>query len=334
MILVTGPTGRVGEQVVRTLRRLKLEVRSLVRKGSEYFWLNDTGSTYFFGDLRDELSIRRATREMEYLIVCSGVRLETKDNNHDSVTLAGHEALFRLAKERGVKRVVMLSCAGVDRDYAVPSFYARKGAEDLLVSSGLEYTILRTPLHEQHFLELAFQVRERGTAILPGPGDNVLYPVSTRDLALMLVSCLDQASVRNRIIEVGGLEAFTPRAAFEAACAALEVEPSGRSLPSPAAALGMRLGRPVRRYANRLKEMRLWFSEDFALDTDALRQTFNIPFQGFQAALAPAAQVMTIRRDPELREKHMVHPQFYATVYEPGVAKLADMPVGPPPRRD
>jgi len=334
MILVTGATGRVGEQVVRTLRRLKLDVRSLVRKGSEYFWLNDTGCHYFFGDLRDELSVSRAARDVDYLIVCSGVRLESRDNNHTSVTLDGHNALFRLARERGIKRVVLLSCAGVDRGYTVPSFYARKGAEELLIGSGIDYTILRAPLHEQHFLDLAFRVRERGSAMLPGPGENTMYPVSTRDLALMLVSSLDLDAVRNRTVEVGGLQAITPREAFEAACDALDVQPSGRPLPGPLVALGSRLGRPVRRFSNQLSEMSRWFSEDFSVDPDALQSTFGIPFQGFHAALAPAAKNMAIRRDPELREKHMVHPQFYATVYEPGTAQLEDMPIGPPPRRD
>jgi hypothetical protein len=37
--------------------------------------------------------------------------------------------------------------------------------------------------------------------------------------------------------------------------------------------------------------------------------------------------------DPEERERRMVHPQFYATVYQPGVARLGDLPSGPPPRR-
>ena len=39
-------------------------------------------------------------------------------------------------------------------------------------------------------------------------------------------------------------------------------------------------------------------------------------------------------RDPERREARMVHPQFYATVYEPGTADLTLLPDGPPPRRD
>ena len=49
MILVTGATGRLGGQIVRLLRAAKMDVRALVRAGSEYFWLNDTGCTYFFG---------------------------------------------------------------------------------------------------------------------------------------------------------------------------------------------------------------------------------------------------------------------------------------------
>ncbi len=334
MILVTGPTGRVGEQVVRTLRRLKLDVRSLVRKGSEYFWLNDTGCNYFFGDLRDELSVRRATRDMEYLIVCSGVRTESRDNNHTSVTIEGHAKLFEIARERGIKRVVMLSCMGADRGYAVPSFHSRKGAEELLISSGLEYTILRSGLHEQHFLDLAMKVREKGQVYLPGAGSNQINPVNTRDLALMLISCLDQESVKNRTIEVGGLETMSALEAFQRACAAVEVEPNGKVLPGPVVTLGSKLRRPVRRFANQLNEMHQWFSDDFTVDPATIKATFNIPFSGFDAGLAPSAEQMTIRRDPELREKHMVHPQFYATVYEPGTAKLEDMPVGPPPRRD
>ena len=334
MILVTGATGRVGEQVVRTLRRLKLDVRSLVRKGSEYFWLNDTGCSYFFGDLRDELSLKRATRDVEYIIACSGVRTESRDNNHASVTLDGHRRLFEIAQERGIKRVVLLSCAGADRDYPIPAFYSRKQAEDLLIGSGLSYTILRAPLHEQHFLDYAFRVKDRGSVALPGAGDGALYPISTRDLALMLVSSLDLDATRDRIIDVGGPEAISPRQAFTLACEALGVPAQGRPLPGPAVALGSRLGRPVRRFANQLSEMHRWFSEDFPLDTAQLKATFGIPLQGFQAALAPAVETMNIRRDPELREKHMVHPQFYATVYEPGTARLEDMPVGPPPPRD
>ena len=38
----------------RDVRRL--DVRVLVRKGSHYYWLNDTGCAFFFGDLLDPVS--------------------------------------------------------------------------------------------------------------------------------------------------------------------------------------------------------------------------------------------------------------------------------------
>ena len=53
VILVTGATGRLGSRIVRLLRRARLPVRALVRSGSYYYRLNDTGCGYFFGDLRN-----------------------------------------------------------------------------------------------------------------------------------------------------------------------------------------------------------------------------------------------------------------------------------------
>ena len=85
MILVVGGTGRLGNQVVRALRDQGKEVRALVRKGSEYFWLNDTGTNYFFGDLRDPQSLHRALRDCEAVISSATVRVEQTDNNHKTM---------------------------------------------------------------------------------------------------------------------------------------------------------------------------------------------------------------------------------------------------------
>jgi hypothetical protein len=60
----------------------------------------------------------------------------------------------------------------------------------------------------------------------------------------------------------------------------------------------------------------------------------GLPATDLRTAMQTTAEVMNILRDPEARQDHMVHPQFYATVYEPGTAKLTDLLDGPPPRRD
>lgn len=334
MILVTGGTGRYGEQIVRTLRKLGLDVRALVRKGSEYYWLNDTGCGFFFGDLLDPVSLRRACRDVQYLIVASGVTTETRSNNHTTVTLEGHANLFEAARQRGVQKVVMLSCMGVDRGYEVPSFYARKGAEEQLVNSGLDYTILRASVHEHFFLDMAWRVHDRGSIMLPGDGDNQLQPLASRDLALMAAASLDLDDVANQTVEVAGPDVLTARQAFDAACNVVGVEPSATILPSPAVQLGKRIGRPIRRYTHKLAEMSTWFSQDFTVDAAALAARFNIPLTSFSDALQDTNEVYKVMRDPDSREKRMVHPQFYATVYEPGEADWASLPDGPIKRVD
>jgi uncharacterized protein YbjT (DUF2867 family) len=329
MILVTGATGRTGDQVVRALRGLGLPVRALVRKGSEYYWLNDTGCGFFFGDLRDPTTLARATLDVEYVVACSGLRTETRQDNHASVTVEGHRALFEAARARGVRRTVLLSCMGVDRGHDVVAFTARKGAEDALVASGIEYSILRACAHEHLFLDLAWRIRSGARTLLPGAGDNQLSPVATRDLALMAAASLDLDSVRNQVVEVGGPALMTARAAFEAACAAAGVSADVPVAPGAAVALGRRVGRPFRRYANRLGELATWFSDDLWVDPDAVRATFGFALTPFEDALAASHQLRVELSDPELREKRQVHPQFYATVYEPGTARLVDMPQGP-----
>ena len=152
MILVTGATGRLGSHVVRALRRLDQPVRALVRRGSEYFWLNDTGCSYFFGDLRDEESLVRACSGVEHVVVCSGIDVESRGNDHQSMTVDGHAALWRASRTAGVERVVLVSALGVERGYPIPWFDARLQAEQSLRQSGVDWSILRPAPPTRPFL--------------------------------------------------------------------------------------------------------------------------------------------------------------------------------------
>jgi uncharacterized protein YbjT (DUF2867 family) len=334
MILVTGATGRVGFQVVTTLTSLNLPVRSLVRKGSEYYWLNETGTKFFFGDLRDAQSLRRALTDIEYLVVCSGIDIEERENNHVSVTIEGHQALFEAALAKGTKHVVMISCQAVGTDRDVPGVTARKAAEQALIDSGLSHTILRSSPHEYFFMDMAWRIKNKGSTALPGAGTNRLNPIPTKDLAMLAAASLDLPAVKNKVIEVGGGQTMTAKDALEAACGIAGVSPSYSNTGATLVGFASKLGMGVRRFANKAAHDAIFFEEDFALDAQGISNTFKIPLTSFDEALSRADQELTEMADPEAREKRMVHPQFYATVYEPGEAKLADLPDGPPPRKD
>jgi hypothetical protein len=77
-----------------------------------------------------------------------------------------------------------------------------------------------------------------------------------------------------------------------------------------------RLGRPVRRYAHRLAEDRAWLHEDLAVDGLIGARVKGGPLSSFDQALQEAVGERAAMADPEERERRMVHPQFYATVYQ------------------
>lgn len=334
MILVTGATGRLGSQIVRVLRSVPLETRSLVRKGSEYFWLNDTGTNYFFGDLRDPTSLSRALRDVRYLVVASGIRVERTDNHHGNVTRDGHIALFEAAKTRGVEHVVFVSCMGVHHPEALPMAHL-KAAEDHLIASGLSYTILRPGLYAANFADLVRRVEHNGSTFLPGNPDAMVSPIHGRDVALAALASLQNPAARGQILELGGPETMRLKDAFETACSVAGQEPNRWQVPSAALKVLGPLARPLgRRWTHRIQALDAWFSHGSAVDGPAIAGRLGIPLTPFREAVAAALQDRFPGEDPEARNEKVVHRQFTATIYEPGVAKLEDLPTGPPPRRD
>ncbi len=333
MIVVTGATGRFGSAVVRTLRSLDLPVRTMVRKGSHYYWLNDTGCGYFFGDIRDPQSVRRCLRGATHLVVANNIRRETKANNHIDVTVKGQQQMFEIAASLGIERVVLISCLGAEESKA-PAFVARRAAEELLVDAPVDHTILRTCIHEHALLEWAWKIHDNGHVRIPGPGDNRLNITPTKDLARIAAVSLDLESAKNQIINVGGPTEITFSNALEMACEVVGTPANFSCMSRSLLGLGTRIGKPFRRFANELAEQRVWCSESMTVDPSNLETQFGFQLTDLRSAMMDTNAVLADMRDPDKRDARMVHPQFYATVYEPGTADLNLLPEGPPPRRD
>jgi uncharacterized protein YbjT (DUF2867 family) len=335
MILVTGGTGRLGNQIVRVLRAAGLDVRCLVRKGSEYFWLNDTGSNYFFGDLRDPQAISRALRDVTHVVAAAGVRVERTDNNHKNVTTEGNIALFDAARARGVQHVVFVSCAGAADPRGVAAFEGKKAAEDHLVASGLSHTILRPTLFAANFADLARRAETNGNVILPGRADAMVAPVHGRDVALMCLAALDLPAARNATFEVSGPERMTVAQAYTRMCGVAGIPDTRWNLPSGGMRLAATLARPLgRRWQNHFRALDVWYGDDVQTDGNAVAATFGIPLTGYDDAARAAWGDRHPSEDPLAREEKVVHRQFVATIYEPGTVSYEALPDGPTPRQD
>ncbi|MSQ01288.1 MAG: NAD-dependent epimerase/dehydratase family protein [Myxococcales bacterium] len=335
MILVTGATGRLGTQVVRVLRSIGLDVRCLVRKGSEYFWLNDTGAAYFFGDLRDAASLGRAMQGVQHVIAAHGVRVERTGNDHRAVNADGSAALFEAARSRGVEHLVYISCAAVESEGDTPALSSKRAAEAALASSGLSYTVLRPGLFVQNFADLARRVEANGNVFLPGSPATPVSPIHTRDLALMALASLELPALKNATLRVGGPERMTIGDALSRMCRVNALPESHWPLPPAGLRALAAVARPFgRRWSNHARALAEHYSYASAVDGGAMATTFGIPLTPYDEAARTAFVDRHPSEDPTARDEKVVHRQFTATIYEPGVISWEDLPSGPPPRRD
>jgi uncharacterized protein YbjT (DUF2867 family) len=340
MILVTGGTGRLGSKVVRALRMRGHDVRALVRKGSSYFWLNDTGCDYFFGDLRDPASLTRAMRGVRGVIAAAGVRVERTENHHGNVTAAGNIALIDAARAHGVERFVLVSCAGVEAAERpggpqVPALTAKLAAEAHLLASGLDATVLRPGRFVASYADLLRRTEVRGATWLPGRGDARVAPIHVPDVAAMCAGLVTQDDARGEVLVAYGPEILDHAAALQRAAAACGLPSDAWGLPPGALRALSVLARPLgRRWTHALRALEAVSGLDVAQDGHALAARLGVTLTPFDVAAREAFLDRHPDEDPDARETKVVHRQFHAKVYEPGVVKWRDLPEGPVSRGD
>jgi len=304
-ILVTGATGRLGSQVVRALRGRGRAVRALVRPGSEYFWLNDTGCSYHFGDLCDEQGLVRACRGVEAVAVCSELPWRSR---------RGHALLWSVARTRGVGRAILVSALGVERGYQHRWYESKERDEASLVRAGLEWTVLRPAPLTRTFAEVARRAVERGWGWLPGRGDNRVAPLAIADLAQLVVVALDQPGWGRQVVEVGGPQVLGARQVVEAAVTALGAEVDLRSLPGRSVLAGHR---------------RRWFQDDFVAPAHPLVRASGVRFCPVAEAVHLDLVEMLPREHPDARHRLVASRRVVPDGYTPGEAELAAFADGP-----
>jgi len=326
MFLVTGATGLLGSRIVRLLRQARQEVRALVRSGSEYYWLNDSGCTYFFGDLRDPMSLRRALKGCRYVIHAAGVRVESSDNHHSVVTLKGTQDLIEAAAERGIERFVMISAVGVERGFPEPWFDCLRQAEEHLAQSEVDWTVLRCSLFAEDLADGAQQLAEGGTWRVWGKKESLVSPLARKDVAIYALACLDAEA--GQVLELGGPEVLPLQDAVTRACAAAGANPDDVSWP-PAAVMSRLARVGGRRWQNWINRQQVLQGSDLGLDGTALAEAWDIPLTPLDTAYAERIGEDKLGTAPDDRNDRVVHRQFQATVYRPGEVSWESLPDGP-----
>lgn len=149
-VLVFGATGKLGYETARLLTRRGDKVTAFVRPSSDRSQLDGLGVDYAVGDAMNVDSVRAAFAASEFDAVITSIGGMRANPPPD---YQGNANIFDAAADAGVKRVIFISTVGAGDSYdaaPLPSRLAlakviplKTQAEDHLIASGLDYTIIR-----------------------------------------------------------------------------------------------------------------------------------------------------------------------------------------------
>ncbi len=217
MILVTGASGYVGNNLVRRLAQADQPVRALVH--------NRAKAETRLADLRDRIetvsgdvtrpdTLAPALDGVTAVVHLVAVAIEQGDLTYERVNVQGTINMVDAAQAAGVRRFIYMGQNGSDSTLPYP-FLASKGkAQNYVTASGLDWTVLRPSViwgPQDEFANVQARLIKLTPLIFPivGDGRARFQPVWVGDVAEAVVRCLNETRTIGQIYALGGPEVLT-----------------------------------------------------------------------------------------------------------------------------
>ncbi|AGY56846.1 SDR family oxidoreductase [Gloeobacter kilaueensis] len=201
-ILVVGATGQTGRQIVRRLRGQGEVPKLLVRSRERAVELFGDSVEIAIVDVAQPGTLVGALTGVETLICATGTRSGFGGNGAQQVDYEGTRHLIDEAKRAaGVKRFVLVSSLCVSRLLHPLNLFGgvllwKKKAEDYLIASGLDFTIVRPG---------GLREGGGGNEIIVRPADTLFEGTIDRaDVARVCVEAGAAPEAAGKIVEIVG----------------------------------------------------------------------------------------------------------------------------------
>jgi uncharacterized protein YbjT (DUF2867 family) len=188
MIVITTPTGQIGDQVVANLLDSGEPIRVIARDPSRLPWHVrarvevEQGS---HGDI-DVVTRAFAGADAVFWLVPPDPRAESVESAYVDFTRPASDAF----KSQGVKRVVGVSALGRGVTDNAGLVSASLAMDDLIASTGVSYRALTMPSFMDNILRQVEPIKHQGLFFSPISGDRKLPTCATRDVAVVAAGLL------------------------------------------------------------------------------------------------------------------------------------------------
>jgi uncharacterized protein YbjT (DUF2867 family) len=147
-VLVAGGHGKVALRLLGLLAANGHRARGLIREPGQAADLEALGAVAVLGDLEADADLAEYVQGADVVVFAAGAGPGSGPERKRTVDLGGAVKLVDAALTVGVPRYVMISSIGADRPRAAsggmrPYLEAKAEADQYLMASGLDYTIVR-----------------------------------------------------------------------------------------------------------------------------------------------------------------------------------------------
>jgi uncharacterized protein YbjT (DUF2867 family) len=230
VVLVTGASGLVGSHTCRELHRRGWTIRAIVRsptKADER--LAGIPVQTVLGDLRSSDAVRSAVHGVDAVVHLAAIAIEKRGESYEDVNAAATIAVVEAARAQGVRRFVHMSQNGASSASPYRFLRSKGAAQDAVVASDLEWTVLRPSVifgPEDEFVTVLARLVRLSPVVypLPGGGTARFQPVSVDDVARLIGVALERPDSVRQTYPVGGPAALTLRQMIERVLLAMHAQ--------------------------------------------------------------------------------------------------------------
>ncbi|MDH3611229.1 MAG: NAD(P)H-binding protein [Nitrosopumilus sp.] len=207
-IVVTGASGFVAKNVRKYLSERNVKLISISRKNFKKF----KNETKIVSRNYDEKIILPKIKNSLGLIHLVGIGKQSVKNDFNLINVEFTKKIVNLCKRGKIKKIVYTSGLGVSKKSSFGYFISKYQAEQLIIKSGLDYTIFRPSyiVGNDDLLTKYLKTQiKKGEIQIPGSGKYSIQPIYINDVSQILYKSLIEKKFKKQILDLVGLESFT-----------------------------------------------------------------------------------------------------------------------------
>jgi NADH dehydrogenase len=223
MIIVIGAMGFVGRSLVAQLLRSGNPVRVLIpasivaryqRRNHPWPWADAGEAEIVQGSIFQGESLFQAMQGVHTVFHLASAQWWGSRRDLEQVDLLGTRQVITAARSARVGRIIALSHLSAEPSSAYTLLRVKGQMEELIRAGGVAYTIFRCGVifgpHDHFINNLAMILKSNPIMIFqPAHGENLLNPLYIDDLITALENSMEQVSLVDETVDIGGGEFMT-----------------------------------------------------------------------------------------------------------------------------